>query len=204
MSQPGVRGCPSYGRPSLSGCSSCLPFASSFHVILLPGGLFYRSDLSTVELGDWLSGRMVRLFGGPSRSFRLFGQPIWSFWLLGRPSGSNYPLQAGRGGASCAFRPMFVLGWSLFHLVFPTAGYLTAVSFLVVRPILPPWGALVVVMGSRWPFPDGLPQLLVLTRRFPSKVLNAGCNNLHLSLNRGHGRIIVGPLMMVVTFHCFS
>ena len=52
MNRPGVRGCPSYGQPSLSGCSSCLPFASSFHIILLPGGLFYRPDLLRIEPGD--------------------------------------------------------------------------------------------------------------------------------------------------------
>ena len=54
VNRPGVRGCPSCGQPSLSGCSSCLPFAFLFHVILLPGGLFYRLDLLMIELGDWV------------------------------------------------------------------------------------------------------------------------------------------------------
>ena len=148
--------------------------------------------------------RLIRTFGWSIRSFRLFGRPIWSFWLFGRSCSFSLFLSVGRGGASRAFPPMLALGWSFLHLIFPAAGYLTAVSFLVVRPVFSPWGALVVVMGSRWPLLDVLPQLLVLTRRFLSKVLNAGCNNLHLSLDQGHWRISAGPLMMVVAFHCFS
>jgi hypothetical protein len=54
VNRPDVRGCPSYGHPSLSGCSSCLPFASSFRVILLPCVLFYHSDLLRIEPGDWV------------------------------------------------------------------------------------------------------------------------------------------------------
>ena len=54
MNRFGVRCCPSYRQPSLLGCSSCLLFASSFHVILLLGRLFYRPDLLMIEPGDWV------------------------------------------------------------------------------------------------------------------------------------------------------
>jgi hypothetical protein len=54
VNRPNVRGCPSCGQPSLSGCSSCLSFASSFHIVLLPGRLFYRPDLLKIEPIDWV------------------------------------------------------------------------------------------------------------------------------------------------------
>ena len=50
-------------------------------------------------------------------------------------------------------------------------------------------------MGGWRPLPDGLPQLLILTGGFPSEFLNAGCNNLHLSLDWGHSRISTGSIV---------
>jgi hypothetical protein len=52
-----------------------------------------------------------------------------------------------------------------------------------------------VVVRGLWPLLDGAPQLLVLTRHFSSEVLDAGRNGLHLSLDRGHGRISTGPVI---------
>ncbi len=75
------------------------------------------------------------------------------------------------------------------------AGYLSAISFLVARLVFLSWRALAVVVRGLWPLLDGTPQLLVLTRRLPSEVLDAGRNGLHLSLDRGHGRVSTGPVI---------
>ena len=90
--------------------------------------------------------------------------------------------------------------WSFLHLVASAAGYLPAVSFLIVQLAFPLWRALIVVVESWWPFLDSVPQLLVLTSRLPSEVLDAGCNNLHLPFDRGHGRISTGSVI-VGSFH---
>jgi hypothetical protein len=60
---------------------------------------------------------------------------------------------------------------------------------------LPPVGALAVVVRSLWPLLDGTPQLLVLSCALSSEVLDVGRDSLHLSLDRGHGRISTGPVI---------
>jgi hypothetical protein len=142
-----------------------------------------------------LSIQSFRLLGRPIWSFWLLRRPVLSFWLFGRPCSSSRLLSAGRSGTSCAFCPVPALGWSFLRFASPATGDLTAVSFLVVRPVFSPRRRLVVVTEGCRPLLDGLPQLLVLTGCFSSKVLNAGCNNLHLSLDRGHGRISTGPVI---------
>uniref|UniRef100_A0A2N9GDS9 Uncharacterized protein n=1 Tax=Fagus sylvatica TaxID=28930 RepID=A0A2N9GDS9_FAGSY len=132
VNQPDARGCPSCGQLSLSGCSSCLPFVSSSLVILSPGCL------------DDLSGRSGCL-----------DDLARSFWLFGRLCSFSYLLSAGRSGTSCAFCPVPALGWSFLRFASPATGDLTAVSFLVVRPVFSPRRGLVVVTGRS--LLDGLP-----------------------------------------------
>ena len=105
---------------------------------------------------------------------------------------------AGRGG--CTLCLVLARGWSFLHFVVSAAGYLPTVNFLIVQPAFPLWRALVVVVESWWPLLDSMPQLLILMSRLPSEVLDAGCNNLHLSFDRGHGRINIGSVI-VGSFH---
>uniref|UniRef100_A0A2N9HEH3 Uncharacterized protein n=1 Tax=Fagus sylvatica TaxID=28930 RepID=A0A2N9HEH3_FAGSY len=104
------------------------------------------------------------------------------------------------GGATCTLFPMPVRGWSFLHLIVFAAGHLLAVSFLIVHPAFPLRKGLVIIVGSWWPLPDCMPQLFVLSCCFLGKVLNAGCNNLHLPFDRGHGRIGAGSVV-VDSFH---
>ena len=141
---------------------------------------------------------MIRSSGGafPSIfSFEMFGRPAWSFWLFGRPRCFSCPMLAGWSGTSCAFRSVSTPGRSSLNLTVPTTSDLMAVGFLVIRPISTPRRRMVVVVGGWGPLPDGLPQLLVLTRRFSSEVLNAGGDDLHLPLNRGHGGVSAGSVV---------
>uniref|UniRef100_A0A2N9H6D7 Uncharacterized protein n=1 Tax=Fagus sylvatica TaxID=28930 RepID=A0A2N9H6D7_FAGSY len=84
---------------------------------------------------------------------------------------------AGMGGATCTLFPMPVRGQSFLHLIVFAAGHLPAISFLIVHPAFP------LRKGC-----------------FLGKVLNAGCNNLHLPFDLGHGRIGAGSVV-VDSFH---
>ena len=95
---------------------------------------------------------------------------------------------------------MHVRGRGFLRLIVFAIGHLPAVSFLIVHPVFPLRRGLVIIEGSWWPLPDYVPQFFVLSRRFPGKVLNAGCNNLHLPFNRGHGSIGAGSIV-VDSFH---
>jgi hypothetical protein len=128
-------------------------------------------------------------------SLGLLGRPVWPFWLFGRPRCFSCLMLARWSGTSCAFRSMPIPGRSSLNLTVPTTSDLMAVSLLVIRPVSTPRRRLVVVMGGRGPLPDGLPQLLILTRHFSSEVLNASGDDLHLPLNRSHGRVSAGSVV---------
>ena len=104
------------------------------------------------------------------------------------------------GGATCTLFPMPVRGRSFLRLIVFAAGHLPAVSFLIVHPAFLLRKGLVIIVGSWWPLPNYMPQLFVLSSRFPGEVLDAGYNNLHLPFDRGHGKIGAGSLV-VDSFH---
>ena len=110
------------------------------------------------------------------------------------------PSDDSKGPSYLRSRPVPAGGRSFLRIVVSAAGYLSAISFLIARPVFPLWRALVVVVRSWWPLLDSMPQLLILMSRLPSEVLDAGCNNLHLSFDWGHGRINIGSVI-VGSFH---
>ena len=117
-------------------------------------------------------------------------------------------MMAGMSGASRTFFLMFARGWSFLRLIAFAIqmGYLSTVSFLIFPFAFSLWRRLVIIEGLRWSWwllLDCLPQFFVLSRRFQGKILDASCNDLHLPLDGGHGRIGAGSFV-VDSFHSYD